>query len=261
MKRVGKEINSVDRWKSVASDYASNIDSAYQQHRLSVIRALLPSPVGQTVIDLGCGEGVLMEEALARGATKVIGFDIDDTMIQLARERVPSAEAHLGGVERLADFGSADCLIAANVLAYMTDEEEAAFYEAAAQVIRPGGHLVITHSNALFDLFTLNMYTVDFFRRHFDADPSTLLVHPDRPSRSSFNVRENPLSYSCKLARYGLRQERQEFINYHALPPLLSGENPDDMSRPKRDTLNWSEADRWKLMFNCSMFGVRAIRI
>jgi 2-polyprenyl-3-methyl-5-hydroxy-6-metoxy-1,4-benzoquinol methylase len=260
MKRVGKDISAARRWEDVASSYAAEIDAAYHAHRLNVIRALFPPLAGKTVLDFGCGDGVLMAEALARGASSVIGLDINETMIALAQARAPAGRCHRGGVERLSEFGGADCLIAANVLAYMTDDEETRFYRAAAQVVPVGGHLVVTHSNALFDLFTLNAYTVDFFRRCFEADPTALLAHPDKPSRSSFNIRENPLSYGAKIARYGFREERQEFINYHAMPPLLSGENPDDMKRARPDTLSWPEADRWRLMFQCSMFGSRAVR-
>jgi SAM-dependent methyltransferase len=259
MKRVGKDVDAAKRWGSVAASYAAGIDSAYHRHRLAVIRALLPSLGNKTVLDFGCGEGVLMLEALRQGAKKVIGIDFDEVMVTEARKRMPAAEVILGNVETLAACPLADCIIAANVLAYMSDEQDALFYEIAARKVRVGGYLVITHSNALFDLSTFNAHTVDFCRREFDFDPSALLTHPE-PDRASFNIRENPLAYRHKLARYGFQEERQEFMNFHALPRLLSGDNPDDMSQEKRDTLNWPEEERWKLMFQCSMFGVKATR-
>ena len=259
MKRVGKDLDAAERWASVAASYAAAIDSPYHRHRLAVIRALLPPLVDKTVVDFGCGEGVLMLEALRQEAKKVIGIDFDVVMVTEARKRMPTAEVIRGNVRQLAGCTPTDCLIAANVLAYMTDEEETVFYRTAAEIIRPGGHLVVTHSNALFDLFTFNAHTVDFCRRQFGFDPSVLLTHP-APDRATFNIRENPLAYGHKLARHGFAEQRCEFINFHALPRLLSGDDPDDLGQEKRDTLNWPEEDRWKLMFQCSMFGIRASR-
>lgn len=260
MRKVGKEIDAAERWREVGEGYVATIDSAYQRHRLGVIHALLPDPIGRSVIDFGCGDGVLLEEAARRGATDLIGIDIDDRMIAAARKRIPSARFMQGGVELLKLAENFDCLIAANVLAYMTDDEEQRFYERAAKVVCPGGALVVTHSNSLFDMFTLNGRTVGFYRENFGVNPSSLLRQPDKPERASFNIRENPLTYRHKLAAHGFREDRQEFMNFHPVPPLLSTDDPDDMDRPKRDTLDWPAAERWKLMFQCSMFGVRAIR-
>lgn len=117
------------------------------------------------------------------------------------------------------------------------------------------------HSNELFDLFTLNAYTVEFHRRHFGADPSPLLTAPGKPERIRFNIRENPLVYRLKLASLGFGEVRQEFAHPHAMPPLLSLGDPDAINRKHYpDTLNQPEGERWKLLFTCSMFGSRAVR-
>lgn len=256
MKKVGKDISASDRWKERASSYAETIGGGYHQHRLEVIGALLPSLKGKTVVDFGCGEGVLTEIAVKAGAS-VVGVDIERTLLDRARKRVHATYLE-GGVERLSEIDAADCVIAANVLAYFTQQEEQTFYTEAARILRNAGHLVVTHSNALFDLYTFNAFTAAFFRDHFGVDPSSLLVHPDKPARTTFNIRENPLAYPDKLKGYGFSVERMEFMNRHLAPPLLTNADPDDMLRPRPKTLD--EPERWKLMFQCSMFGVRACR-
>ncbi len=260
MRRVGAEISTTERWKGVGNAYAKGIDGGYHQHRLAVIRTLLPDLKRKSVVDFGCGEGVLIRMARDMGAAKITGIDIDAALLEMAKT-AGAAQLFNGGVERLGDMRDADCLIAANVATYFTDDENAKFYEYAARALRPGGHLVITHSNELFDFFTLNVFTVEFFKRNFAVDISTLLRHPDIPDRMSFNIRENPLSYPAKLAVHGFMVERTEYMNLHRSPPLLSGDDPDDMGRPKPDTLTTPETERWKLIFQCSMFGLRARRI
>ena len=47
------------------------------------------------VVDLGCGSGIWAKE-LANAGYQVIGVDISPAMIELARQRVPNAEFHVG---------------------------------------------------------------------------------------------------------------------------------------------------------------------
>lgn len=77
----------------------------------------------------------------------------------------------------------------------------------------------------------------------------------------TFNVRENPLAYRFKFRRWGPDEVQQEFANFHPLPPLLTGpaELADIDKREYTATLDWDERDRWKLLFQCSMFGSRSI--
>ncbi len=256
-KRVGAEIAAADRWRSVGESYAQDIEGAYHRHRIEVIDALTPPVVGKRVVDFGCGEGVLIRKAVAAGAKSVVGIDMDNSLLDRA-EGSGASDLLLGSVDRLGEIETADILIAANVAAYFTVEENDGFYIHAKRILRNGGHLVITHSNELFDVFTFNAFTVAFYQRHFGCDPSPLLAHPDRPARNTFNIRENPLAYPDKLRACGFEMEQIEYMNLHQRPPLLGSDDPDDMYRHRPDTLSVPVDERWKLNFQCSMFGVRA---
>jgi 2-polyprenyl-3-methyl-5-hydroxy-6-metoxy-1,4-benzoquinol methylase len=69
-KRVGAEISVEEYWGRVGARYAATIDGGYHRHRLEVISALLPDLVGKTVVDFGCGEGVLMRQAIELGRVR-----------------------------------------------------------------------------------------------------------------------------------------------------------------------------------------------
>jgi ubiquinone/menaquinone biosynthesis C-methylase UbiE len=262
MKRVGKDVSSSERWLERAAAYEAGLGGAYHAHRLRVVTAMLPELANATVVDFGCGDGVLAVEAQSRKAARIIGCDPNQLLIGRARTKLASAEFHQGGVEILEQLAEdlCDCLLAINVLAYLTDEEEERFYRAAARIVKPGGRLLVTHSNTLFDMFTLNAFTAAFYARNFACEVKSLLQFPDKPQRLSFSIRENPLAYAHKLAGFGFRETRQEFMNFHAVPPLLSTDDPDDMDRPRRETLDWPGAERWKLAFQCSMFASASLR-
>jgi 2-polyprenyl-3-methyl-5-hydroxy-6-metoxy-1,4-benzoquinol methylase len=263
-----------DHWRSRGTDYVRGLEGPYHANRLAMVKALFASTAfgGLTCLDFGCGDGVFAEYLLSEGA-RVDAIDTDSTMIRAAQERLrsrwPEVGLHCGGVEKLRELpaGSVDALVALNVLAYLTAEEERVFYEQAARLVKEGGSLTVTHSNELFDMFTFNRYTVDFFRRNFSfeqrsCDITSLLTNPEKPERRVFNVRENPLSYRHKLARAGFREVGQEFAILHTLPPLLTPDiDFDDInSRTYSPTTGWPESEKWKLMFGCSIFGSHSIR-
>jgi len=261
-------------WDSRSESYISGIEGPYHANRLKMVEALLEglSFAGRDCLDFGCGDGVFAERLVADGA-RTTGIDVDQVMVNAARIRLetmwPETKLIRGGVECMEDLSdnSFDCLFALNVLAYLGPEEEANFYRQAKRLLRSGGVLIVTHSNELFDMFTFNRYTANFFKKHFstpgtDCDVSDLLTHPDRPDRFVFSVRENPLTYRYKLAEYGFVEKRQEFAILHALPPLLTPtiDFDDINSRNYPPTTGWPERERWKLMFMCSIFGSISVR-
>lgn len=261
-------------WENTSAAYIEGLDGPYHRNRLDMVRALLGDTRfdGKSCLDFGCGDGAFAHELLQKRA-RVVGIDTDQLMVDAAKRELlpgwPGTEILLGGVDRLPGLadGAFDFVIALNVLAYLSPEEERRFYEESRRILRSGGLLIVTHSNYLFDLFTLNKYTLAFFDRNFSlegvrVDVAPLLRHPDKPDRHVFGVRENLLAYRFKLEKFGFRELRQEFAILHRLPPLLTPQiNFDDInSREYPDTTGWPEDQRWKLMFMCSMFGSCSVR-
>jgi 2-polyprenyl-3-methyl-5-hydroxy-6-metoxy-1,4-benzoquinol methylase len=218
MKRVGSDISAQDRWRTVGASYAKGMAGPYHGHRIAVIKALLPDLTGKRLVDFGCGEGVMIREAMAMGARDVVGIDPDATLLGEAKSSGADRLVQ-GSVAELAKLDRADCLLAANVAAYFTDSEDETFYQEARRLLPAGGALVVTHSNELFDLFTLNAFTAAFHEHHFANDVRSLLTNPEVPRRLTFNVRENPLSYPDRA---------------HGIHQFSSGAAPADDNRLRR---------------------------
>jgi len=203
-----------------------------------------------------------------RGGGSGVGIDINAEMLAAAKSGIgktsPSNfDFFLGGVEILSESPARtfDAVLAANVLAYMNPDECELFYQESRRLLKPGGAPIVSHSNELFDLFTLNAYTVRFFDKYFDVDISSLLKHPDDPDRPPFVTRENPLAYKDKLRGFGLNEIQQEFAIPHRLPPLLDPLfDPDDLkSREVDSALSIEVSTDWRRAFDCSIFGSRSI--
>src|SRR5919202_4716421 len=67
--------------------------------RRAILAALALGP-GDRLLEIGCGGGLLLRDALATGAAAV-GLDHSEEMVRLAAERAPAAEVVLGRAEAL----------------------------------------------------------------------------------------------------------------------------------------------------------------
>ena len=270
MNKYGQDIKSGEQWEALAEDYANALTNEYHSHRLGVIDSLIPKDLYQSekvIFDFGCGDAFHFSQFLVKGC-QISGIDISSTMVDIAQQNLAKQNfnpdlARVGGVSELSNLSSdsLDAILSFNVLAYLTNEEERIFYQEAARLLKSGGYLIVTHSNQLFDMFSLNNYTVDFFMENFIKDQSLrseleeMITHTAKPEKISYNIRENPLIYHFKLAKYGFLEKKQEFINLHPLPPRL-------ITQPKSypDTLSWSIEEKWKLMFLCSTYGSLSVK-
>lgn len=109
-------------WRLIDSTFRRDI---IERFRLTFER--LGDLSNKTVLDIGCGSGVYMREALARGAQKVIGVDAAPRMLELAKQRLDAA-GHSGRYELVAGnyplaekLPHADAAIVMGVMDYVPD--------------------------------------------------------------------------------------------------------------------------------------------
>jgi SAM-dependent methyltransferase len=111
------------------------------RYRTKLLRAAAQFRTGDTVVELGCGDGVhlfAMSNAFARG----IGIDISEAMVERARARAagnPRFRFAAGVAEEIptVDDGSADVVFCVGSLEHMLDQPRVA--RSVHRVLRPGG--------------------------------------------------------------------------------------------------------------------------
>ncbi len=105
---------------------------------------------GKTVLDVGCGGGILSESMAAAGAT-VTGIDLGDKALQVAKlhllESGRKVEYRKVAVEALAAErpGSFDVVTCMEMLEHVPDP--ASTVRACAQLAKPGGHVFFSTLN------------------------------------------------------------------------------------------------------------------
>lgn len=115
-------------------------------------------PAGSRVLDLGCGAGVPVARTLAR-AHRVLGVDVSEGQLALAREQVPGAEFLRADMSRV-EFpaGSFNAVVSFYAIFHLPLEEHAPLIGRIADWLRPGGYLLATVSPQHEE-----GYTEDFF--------------------------------------------------------------------------------------------------
>lgn len=101
---------------------------------------------GKSVLDIGCGTGVLFPYYLARGVSSLVGVDFSPKMAAIAAENVkgiPSCEVLCEDALSLPFRGEFDVCVVYNALPHFPDP--AALIAAAFRYLKKAGTLTIAH--------------------------------------------------------------------------------------------------------------------
>jgi SAM-dependent methyltransferase len=144
-------------YDTIAEDYRR----AKQQPWRSLVESytlmgLVGDLAGKAVVDLACGEGHYTRRLRRHGASRVVGVDLSEGMIALART---DEAAHPLGIEYLVDDAKGlhlpegfDVAVAAYLLNYARDRGElGAMCRSVARCLRPGGRFVTVNTNPGLD--------------------------------------------------------------------------------------------------------------
>lgn len=114
--------------------------SKVRTHYLEKFLSLLPQ--GANVLELGCGAGIPVTQALAQHA-KVTGVDISPAQAALARKNAPSARIVCADMMEL-EFPPAgfDAVCAFYAITHLPREEHRELFRRIAMWLKPGGYFL-----------------------------------------------------------------------------------------------------------------------
>jgi SAM-dependent methyltransferase len=126
-------------WGARPRDWASTEEQQVPTYEEALRR--VPVEPGQRVLEVGCGTGVFLRLAAGLGA-RVHGLDASESLLELARARVPEAELQHGDMQFLPYEDDSFDLVAGFNAFFFAADMVAALRE-AGRVAKPGAPVVI----------------------------------------------------------------------------------------------------------------------
>jgi SAM-dependent methyltransferase len=115
--------------------------------RRYVVPFLDATPRNSAILDLGCGDGMLLAFLAEQGFANCHGIDYSDEQVSQARRRGVSAEAGNLFDALAAKPESWDVIFFIDVIEHLTKDELVRFGRLVVQALKPGGMLVIHTPN------------------------------------------------------------------------------------------------------------------
>jgi SAM-dependent methyltransferase len=143
---------------SVANTIPQDKSNGYEQIAETFMRARNPRigpattrqwsknlPHGTAILDLGCGYGVPISQALIDEGFAVCGVDASPTLIASFRERFPDAPAECAAAEE-SDFfrRTFDAIVAWGLMFLLPPETQTTVIKKAARALNSGGRFLFT---------------------------------------------------------------------------------------------------------------------
>lgn len=116
------------------------------QRKIDAILDAAGVRAGKSVLDVACGTGVLFEDYLKRGASRITGVDLSPQMVCIASRKYPQTniEVICADIEEAVLDHPFDCCVIYNALPHFADP--ARLIARLAMLVIPGGRLCIAHS-------------------------------------------------------------------------------------------------------------------
>ncbi|MFQ6018765.1 MAG: methyltransferase domain-containing protein [Kiloniellaceae bacterium] len=173
---------------------------------MPVVDLLAPRP-GERILDLGCGDGVLTEKIMARGAA-VVGVDMSADQVAAARAR--GLDARVGDGAALVFDAEFDAVFSNAVLHWIRNPD--AVIDGVRRALKPGGRFVGEMGGKGNVARITGALVAALDRRGLDGEAANPWYFPA------------PGAYRVKLEAHGFTVDSIELI---ARPTPLPGEMAD----------------------------------
>jgi SAM-dependent methyltransferase len=222
------------KYDTIAGNYLSFMSGNHVVDLASEALIEQAGPVaGCHLCELACGIGI-MASHFARQGAHVIGVDLSDEMLHIARERYPDLHFVRDDAQSLASLDDDAFDVVTSNLALMDIPDLTATYDAVKRVLKPGGRFIFTVTHPCFQ--SPHSYLVtdddDYSGRHI----SHYAQEGFWKSTDSSGIRGQVGAYHRTLSTYinGLLQ--RGFRVNELIEPTLQGADAHDTAYQKSFT-------------------------
>ena len=169
---MNRDTAEIDKFAALAHQWWDENGELRTLHQLNPLRlAWIEQQAGKladkAVLDIGCGGGILSESMAKKGAAKVLGIDLAEKSIKVAKlhaleAQLPHLRYQTISAEDLAaqEPASFDIVTCMEMLEHVPDP--ASTVQAAAQALKPGGTVIFSTINRNAKAFMLAIVGAEY---------------------------------------------------------------------------------------------------
>jgi Methylase involved in ubiquinone/menaquinone biosynthesis len=133
---------SIKKYDSIANTYDTSLEGKYTEIFKQKMLELCDVKEGDKVLDVGCGNGKLIDKISHKAKIKAYGIDISPNMIKECKSQYPDIEFAVTSGEKLPfDDGSFDIVTICCVLHHLHNPSK--FFEEAKRVLVKDGIIIV----------------------------------------------------------------------------------------------------------------------
>jgi ubiquinone/menaquinone biosynthesis C-methylase UbiE len=150
---MSTDLKTIDAYNKFAKEWSekhkSNKDLNHLYNEKPAMHFLLPDLSGKTVLCIGCGSGEECDFLANNGATKVIGIDISEGLIEEAKKSYPEIEFKIMDMEKL-EFENKSFDFVYSSLAVHYIEDWTKLMNEVSRVLKIGGDFLFSTMHPVF---------------------------------------------------------------------------------------------------------------
>lgn len=152
-----KTLSAKDYYDRFAEDYfAHKSDKAgspfHTYYEKPAMFEILPNLTGRAVLTIGCGSAEECKELKDRGANRVVGTDISEKLIEIAKKQVPGCEFQVMDMQTL-DFAPNSFDLVYSSLALHYAKDWAAVMQGVSRILKPDGIFLFSTGHPFLEAF------------------------------------------------------------------------------------------------------------
>ena len=250
------------------------------QKRLKIIVSLLKKTKPKKIIDSGCGAGLPLIKIKKLGFN-IIGYDKSSEMVLEAKKNLKKNKLNTNLIFK-DDFenvkciknNSVDCILGMGAFYYSKNIKKV--LKIQKHKLKKNGRLIFSLRNKLFNIATMNDYSINFFSELYNIkDKDKKVQKKFKDAFKGFNKRKNiklkniddhkvfsrshnPLTIEADLLNdLGLNLKGIYFYHFHFLPPFFENLMP---LKFRKESWKQENPHDWKGNFLSSGFVIDCIK-
>lgn len=162
-------------YNKAAENYSAERDSFQNQKYLEKLIEYLST--GSTILDLGCGSGIPVDKYLTEHNYKVLGIDISEKQIELAKKNLPEQFFEVKDMSELQETEyQADAVVSFYAIFHMPKEQHEELFKKINTFLPENGLILVTMGSSEWEGIEEDFHGAKMFWSHYGAEKNKEIV-------------------------------------------------------------------------------------